>query len=88
MIVQLRKKEISLVKKRWCDHRGGAHHGHRQAGSSNWDFNVSQTTTGGGGGGSGRSGSSRWDLESYRFDETINNAIHGTQKINFKKYLI
>ena len=67
VIVQLRKKEISLVKKRWCDHRhsGGASGGAR---SSNWDFNVGQ-------GSSGRS--SRWDLESYRFDETINNAIHG-----------
>lgn len=57
MIVQLRKKEITLGKKRWCDHRGRM---------SNWDFGM---------GSSGRS--SRFDLDSYRFDETINNAIHG-----------
>ena len=50
--MQLRKKEISLTKKRF--HYSGRDDGH------GW-----------------RSRSQRWGFESYQFDETINNAIHG-----------
>ena len=53
MIVQLRKKEISLTKKRF-------HYSGRDGGDHGW-----------------RSRSQRWGFESYQFDETINNAIHG-----------
>ena len=64
MIVQLRKKEISLGRKsRWAGESRSGRSGGGGGGGANWEL------------GTGRA--SRWDLDSYRFDETINNAIHG-----------
>ena len=56
MIVQLRKKEIGLPRKRW----GGF--GDRSNRSSNYMDDWRRQ---------------RWEFESIRFDEQLNNAIHG-----------